>query len=187
MEHFYQNIDGFMSHKNTIMLDFVINEMPSNCTWVELGSWTGKSAAYCSVELLNKNKLGRFVTIDSWEGGVELRDNDLIINKTLKSVFLENVQPIIDNIEVIQSMSWDASRKFSDESIDFCYVDAGHTYEDVTKDLNAWWPKIKKDGFFGGDDYTKGHLGLMQAVQEFFASKNIKVKKMGRCWLIRKP
>jgi len=65
MEHFYQNIDGFMNERNTVMLDLIIDRMPKNCQWVELGSWTGKSAAYCAVELINKNKFGRFVTIDS--------------------------------------------------------------------------------------------------------------------------
>ena len=47
MNHFYQDIDGFMSHKNTVMLDMVLDQFPTSGTWVELGSWTGRSAAYC--------------------------------------------------------------------------------------------------------------------------------------------
>ena len=58
MQHFYQHIDGFMSHKNTIMLDIVLEQFPEQGTWVELGSWTGKSTAYCVVELLEREKLG---------------------------------------------------------------------------------------------------------------------------------
>ncbi len=187
MEHFYQNIDGFMNDRNTIMLDIVFDRMPENCQWVELGSWTGKSAAYCAVELINRNKFGRFVTVDSWSGGVELQDHGLIKNKSIKDVFLENIAPIADKVEPIQSISWDAAHLFDNDSLDFCYVDAGHTYDDVMKDLVAWWPKIKPGAYFGGDDYTKGYLGLMTAVQEFFNSKKIKVKKIGRCWFIKKP
>jgi hypothetical protein len=187
MEHFYQNIDGFMNERNTMMLDIVIDQMPSNCQWVELGSWTGKSAAYCAVELINKNKFGRFVTVDSWSGGVELQEHGLIKNKSIKDVFLENISPLVDKIETLQSISWDAAISFEDNSLDFCYVDAGHTYEDVTKDLTAWWPKIKSGTYFGGDDYTKGYPGLQQAVWDFFRPKNIKVNRSGRCWLIRKP
>ena len=90
-------------------------------------------------------------------------------------------------MEPIQSISWDAACLFDDDCLDFCYVDAGHTYDDVMKDLVAWWPKIKSGSWFGGDDYTKGYPGLMTAVQEFFNGKKIKVKKLGRCWFIRKP
>lgn len=186
MEHFYQNINGFMNERNTVMLDCVIEKMPVKCNWVELGSWTGKSAAYCAVELMNQNKFGSFTTIDSWHGGVELKDNDLVINKSIKDVFLENMAPIKDKIKTIESISWDAAKYFTDDSLDFCYVDAGHTYEDVMKDLNAWWPKIRRGAWFGGDDYTKGYPGLQQAVFEFFVKKKIKVKKLGRCWLVQK-
>ena len=76
MDHFYQNIDGFMSHKNTIFLDIVLQNFPVQGTWVELGSWTGKSVAYCVVELLKKNALGKFYAIDTWCGGEELKNNE---------------------------------------------------------------------------------------------------------------
>ena len=36
MDHFYQHIDGFMSHKNTVMLDIVLDQFPAGGTWVEL-------------------------------------------------------------------------------------------------------------------------------------------------------
>ena len=58
MEHFYTDIDGFMNHRNLAFLNHALDEFPTNGTWVELGSWTGKSAAYCAVELINRNKIG---------------------------------------------------------------------------------------------------------------------------------
>ncbi len=67
MEHFYQDISGFMSHKNTVMLDMALDQFPKLGTWVELGSWTGRSAAYCVVELLNRKKLGEFSAIGAEE------------------------------------------------------------------------------------------------------------------------
>lgn len=187
MNHFYENINGFMKDGNKKMFDHAISLMPQNCKWVELGAWTGKSAAYCAVELMQQEKFGKFTTLDSWHGGIELKDHNLVIEKQLKDVFLDNVAPIKDRIEIIQGISWENADKFKDNSLDFCYVDAGHTYEDVTKDLNAWYPKIKSGMYFGGDDYTKGHPGVLKAVQEFFNEKKIKVKKIGRCWFIKKP
>jgi hypothetical protein len=187
MNHFYQDIQGFMSHKNTVMLDIVLDRFPVGGHWVELGAWTGKSTAYCVVELWRRQKLNKFYCVDTWDGGIELIDQDIVKSQSLEQVFRNNVAPIIDLIEPIKSLSWDAAARFSDRSVDFCYVDAGHTYECVIQDLRSWWPKIKPGGQFGGDDYTKGHPGVQKAVWEFFGAINIKVRRAGRCWLVDKP
>jgi hypothetical protein len=187
MNHFYQNIDGFMSHKNTVMLDIVLDSFPAGGCWVELGAWTGKSTAYCMVELLQKKKFGKFYCVDTWDGGIELAQRDIIKSQTLEQVFEHNVAPILDLIVPIKSLSWDAANQFDDGSVDFCYVDAGHTYDCVIKDLHAWWPKIRPGGQFGGDDYTKGHPGVQKAVWEFFGDRGLKVRRSGRCWLVDKP
>jgi hypothetical protein len=185
MDHFYQTIDGFMNHRNTDLLNQAVKEFPAGGTWVELGSWTGKSAAYCAVELINQNKIGPFYCVDSWKGGPEHYDNEIL--KNLKQIFTDNVAPISNYITAIEGMSWEVAKQFDDNSVDFCYVDAGHSYECVTNDLTAWWPKIRSGRMFGGDDYTKGYPGLQQAVWDFFKPKNIKVSRMGRCWVVRKP
>lgn len=173
-----------MSERNTIFLDFILDEIKPQPVWVELGSWTGKSVAYCVVNLIQKNKLGKFYAVDTWDGGVELKDWET--TKNLKEIFHNNVKPVLDKIEVVQSLSWDAATLFQDETVDFCYVDAGHTYDCVSKDLEAWWPKIKPGSYFGGDDYTKGHPGVQQAVWDFFTPLNIKVRRSGRCWFVEK-
>ena len=187
MNHFYQNIDGFMSHKNTVMLDIVLDSFPAGGCWVELGAWTGKSTAYCVVELLQRKKFGKFYCVDTWDGGIELAEQDIIKSQSLQQVFERNVAPVLDLIVPIKSLSWDAANQFDNGSVDFCYVDAGHTYDCVIQDLHAWWPKIRPGGQFGGDDYTKGHPGVQKAVWEFFGNRNLKVRRSGRCWLVDKP
>ena len=184
MNHFYQTIDGFMNHRNLDLLNRAIQEFPPGGTWVELGSWTGKSAAYCVVELVNQNKIGPFFCVDTWKPGEEYRDWEILSD--LKQVFISNIAVIENYVTTIESISWDAAGQFNDNSVDFCYVDAGHTYECVTNDLQAWWPKIKSGSLFGGDDYTKGYPELQRAVGDFFKPKNIKVSRMGRCWVARK-
>jgi hypothetical protein len=176
-----------MVGSNKIFFDFIIPLIPSNFNWVELGSWTGKSASYCVVELVNLNKTGKFYCVDSWEGGEEHTDINIVKNKELKNIFLNNIKPIDKYIIPVQSISWDAALNFNDNSLDFCYVDAGHTYECVKNDIAAWWPKIKPGSYFGGDDYTKGWPGVQKAVQEFGKENNLKIKKMGRCWYVQKP
>jgi hypothetical protein len=186
MNHFYQDIDGFMSHKNTVMLDLVLDQFPNSGTWVELGSWTGRSAAYCVVELLNRQKLGEFYCVDSWKGETTIAYDQVVV-QDLRSIFRKNVKPVLKHINMLSMMSWNAAKKFQDDSVDFCYVDAGHSYEAVTKDLKAWWPKMRSGAMFGGDDYTKGYPGVQQAVWDFFVPLGIKVRRSGRCWLVTKP
>ena len=50
IKHFYQDIFGYMDEKNIDLFDLVIKNIKEDSVWVELGSWTGKSAAYCIVE-----------------------------------------------------------------------------------------------------------------------------------------
>jgi hypothetical protein len=188
MEHFYQTINGYMNERNTVLLDFVIDSLSESSIWVELGSWTGKSSAYSVVELLNKNKYGQFHCVDTWKGseGTNQKDMDIVKEDTLLDVFKNNLKPVEKYITMHQMMSWDSAKYFEDESLDFVYVDADHRYESVKKDLHAFWPKIKSGCYFGGDDYTKGHPGVQRAVNEFFQNKNMRVKKLGRCWYVQK-
>lgn len=185
MEHFYQHIDGFMNHRNTVMLDHVIQTFPTHGCWVELGSWTGKSAAYCVVELVRRGWSGNFYCVDSWSGGQELVNDPGLA--TVRDTFLTNVAPIRHLIHMRECLSWEAAQELEPNSVDFCYVDAGHDYDSVSKDLAAWWPRMRSGAWFGGDDYTKGYPGLQQAVWDFFRPQNIRVSRMGRCWLVRKP
>lgn len=185
MDHFYQSIDGFMSHKNTVMLDIVLEHFPVGGTWVELGSWTGQSAAYCVVELINRSKLGAFYCVDTWQGEQAIAyDPATVMN--LENIFQQNVQPVLQHITMLTMISWHAAANFEDNSVDFCYVDAGHSYNAVTSDLEAWWPKLRPGSWFAGDDYTKGYPGVQQAVWDFFGPLDTKVRRSGRCWLVTK-
>jgi len=186
MEHFYQDISGFMSHKNTVMLDIVLDQFPAGGTWVELGSWTGRSAAYCVVELINRNKLGPFYCVDTWKGETAIAYDTATV-QDLRKIFRQNVKPVTKHIKMLSMISWNAAKKFNDNTVDFCYVDAGHSYEAVSNDLTAWWPKMRPGSMFGGDDYTKGYPGVQQAVWDFFGPMDIKVRRSGRCWLVTKP
>lgn len=188
MEHFYKNIKGFMSDRNIELFNLVINNATEDFKWVELGSWTGKSAAYCIVELINKplNNFN-FYCVDTWQGAEEHQEYEIIKQNQLQDIFTNNMMPVEKYYTPIKSFSHSAAKDFKDNSIDFCYVDADHSYEGVMKDLEAWWPKVKSGCYFGGDDYTKGWPGVQQAVNDFFKSKGIRVKKIGRCWAVRKP
>ena len=98
--------------------------------------------------------------------------------------------------------SHQASKMFSDNSLDFVYIDANHSYESVREDLKIWYPKVTNGGYLFGDDYlgydkewwykdqnwtddrakdkeikengkSLGHFGVNSAVDEFVVDKGI--------------
>lgn len=75
--------------------------------------------------------------------------------------------------------SVDISKQLADDHIDMIHIDAGHTYKDVMDDLNAWWPKLRKGGFFTGDDYcfcntpNEGDYGIVQALEDWVEENGI--------------
>ena len=79
----------------------------------------------------------------------------------------------------IISKSHEAAKEFDDFSVDSIFIDAGHSYESVKKDIECWYPKMKKNSIISGHDYTEGWPGVMKAVNEFFGKPD---KVENSCW-----
>lgn len=70
-------------------------------------------------------------------------------------------------VALIKEFSVPAARKISDDSLDFVFIDAIHTYDAVMEDLHAWYPKVRKDGLIAGHDVSWS--GVKEAVEQFLA------------------
>ena len=82
-----------------------------------------------------------------------------------------------------------ASLQFKDNSIDFVYIDAGHTFADVKADIDAWLKIVKPGGILAGHDYTsKRYRGVKKAVKLRFPEDEIRVTETDRpksWWIIK--
>lgn len=73
---------------------------------------------------------------------------------------------------VLKFSSLEAARFMADGLLDFVYIDAGHDYDNVKADIEAWTPKVRKGGIVSGDDYYEfpsGKGGVIPAVNEYVA------------------
>jgi hypothetical protein len=70
---------------------------------------------------------------------------------------------------ILRMRSCDAVAKFADASLDFVFIDADHSYEGCTADIEAWQSKVKPDGVLCGHDYNHVRVefqGVTRAVDE---------------------
>lgn len=145
--------------------------------FVEVGSWKGKSAAFMCVEIANSGKKIQFDCVDVWTGLGEPNEYEgwqSVKQKTLYEDFLNNMKPAEGLYNPIRLLSHEAAGIYEDGSLDFVFIDAGHAYDEIRRDISYWTPKVKKGGHIGGHDYTI-KPGVKKAVDELV--KNFKVNK----------
>lgn len=181
MEHFYSGIEGGFDFQNVYSKAVEIASADRVSLFVEIGSWMGKSTAFMGVEIVNSGKDIHFYAIDNWSGspgeaketgGLSAMMSWMKETKTgpddAYELFAKNVKPVKDamagHFNIIKNDSVEASKFFKDESIDFLFLDADHSYEAVTRDIRTWLPKVKIGGVFAGHDRDYPPLG--KAVEE---------------------
>ena len=73
--------------------------------------------------------------------------NGKITESEGKELAEEYLKEFEDKIVWIYKLSCDAVNDIPDD-LDFVYIDGGHTYEVVKKDLELYYPKVKSGGLF---------------------------------------
>ena len=67
----------------------------------------------------------------------------------------------------------EVASQIEDETIDFIFLDAWMTSEQIANDLRVWYPKIKKGGLFSGHDYG---IQVEKELNKFFEEFSISPK-----------
>lgn len=163
VDHFWQTIPGYFTFP-----DFYhwVAEQAGRGDWhgVEVGVYTGQSAAFLGVEIVN-----RWAT-DIRQPAARL---DLVDLELTKHRARQNLAPL-ERSEVLgrflEMSSVAASYLYEDRSLDFVFIDADHSYAAVAQDIDAWRPKVRSGGILAGHDFCDWPgFGVMQAVNERFA------------------
>ncbi len=168
-------IEGWMTYPDLQWLNDIAKTAD---TFVEVGSWAGRS----SHAILSGSK-GKVYCVDTWKGAKDIFDstNAMAKERDMLEVFKRNVGHF-PNLNIVVKPSIEAAKDFEDNSIDVCFIDAGHTYEEVLDDIDAWLPKVKSDGILCGHDYLPNTwMGVVKAVDERFGKPD---KVVDWIWVI---
>lgn len=85
---------------------------------------------------------------------------------------LTAVRFALDRAVIMRMDSRAAAEKIDDNSLDFVFIDADHSYEGCKADIEAWLSKVKPGGYLCGHDYDhplKPGFGVKRAVDEAVA------------------
>lgn len=103
-----------------------------------------------------------------WEGS-DKHDAD---RENALSVWRNNMKVFGDRAILHRKTSDDAVDDFEDGMFDMIFIDGLHTYEQVKKDCENYYSKVRSGGIFAGHDYNLIQ-GVKDAVQEFAAKNGI--------------
>lgn len=171
MEHYYHTIQNWFDY--TDVFKEAVERAEDGYKFVEIGVWKGSSTSFMGVEIYNSGKKITFDAIDTFKGSQEHGD----VSSFLYEEATSNLKPLLDLnvVNLIKGHSLDVVSKYEDSSIDFCFIDGSHQYEDVKADLLAYLPKVKVGGILAGHDYDPAWEGVVRAVNEVIGKDKIKV------------
>jgi len=157
MQHFYNNVQGHFTYSK--FYTELIGKLTDGAKIVEVGVWKGQSVIYAGVEIHNSGKDIKVDCVDTFEGSPELMSEPLLKDKDgLYNLFIQNIEPLKHILTPVRASSIDASNLYTNKSLDCVFIDASHDYDNVLADIQAWLPKVKKNGVLAGHDIGQSQI-----------------------------
>lgn len=161
---------------------FLLEMLPKNSVGVEIGVHLGDFSQQI-LEVIYPKELH---LVDPWEHhtsdtyknawyGGKVKNGQKEMEERYANV-CARFDPEIrrDKVKVHRGYSTDILDQFPDGFFDWVYIDGNHLYENVKKDIELSFRKIKVGGFLTGDDYTDSGWwegGVKKAVDEFLKTQ----------------
>ncbi len=145
-----------MEFKNRNQIGELLKHFNLNGKGVELGTFKGEF----SNKILN-SWTGKLYMVDVWRPLSDDEYDDMSNHKNHIDAYsnvIHNIRGFEDRAFMLRMKGEYASELFEDESLDFVYIDANHTYQGVKDDINLWFPKVKKGGLLLGHDYLPSRM-----------------------------
>lgn len=175
---------------------------------VEVGSFVGESLAFLLEEVRASGKKLRVYSVDLFDVEEMCRDGDHKMDQRMNDAgltpdsWIAAMGPRCMLAEFYRNLAHAGRDKlltaalvgrsaamadlFDYHTVRFCYLDAGHSYEALTADLVAWYPKVRYDGILAGHDWYSGEQ-IRRAVVDFANAKGLKLAVTGSSWILHPP
>lgn len=166
----------------------VVDVCPDNVAFLEIGCWLGKSTAFMADAIRRSGKKIRFYTVDTFEGEDTCDCQIQAVKEAGGSIYTQFQQNIDDLgltyfVRPIISKSNECLSKIQERDFWFIFIDGDHKYGPLKSDLNHLWPAIRKDGVFGGHDFSAGS-DVEKCVMEFFSNKSVNLGVYNSSWIV---
>lgn len=168
--------DGFMSDEELMWL---AQQAKTHKVIVEVGSWHGKSSRAIADNLPAD---GVLYCVDHWKGSKSEQETFHASAKDMEGdaaylEFQENCWDLISTGKIVplRMGSENAAALMFKKEIraNMVFIDGGHTYEEVKKDILQWAKVLKTGSIICGHDYLSGQnptwLEVKKAVDEIFS------------------
>jgi hypothetical protein len=166
----FNEIPGWFAYED--LYNTMVDTAPNGSTFVEVGAWFGKSTNHLATKIRESKKNINFTSVDTWKGTDDEDLHQNIVGAFNGDIFYEFIDnTVLSNnygtFNVIKDTSHNAANQFSNGSINYIMLDAGHSYESLMEDIKVWYNKVTPGGIISGDDYGV-FGGVTQAADEFF-------------------
>jgi cephalosporin hydroxylase len=168
----YTEITGWMDFED--LYNEAVDNAENGDLLIETGTANGKSAAYLATRAAESGKRLQCVTI-----GID-PNADPAQCQYVRDVVL----PHFPNLTYLHEDSLLAAHRtmFDGNRAALIFLDADHTYQFLSQELRAWYPRLKTGGMFAGHDWDNGYPGVSAAVIEFASANNLQLAVRGNSW-----
>lgn len=131
---------------------------------LEIGTYKGHTAVMMAKSIIAMGHAARVIVIDAFERAQsEPLNKPGSYQKTMENILAAGLG---HNCLVISACSDDAAHLIP-ARVGALVIDGYHSYEQATRDLENYIPKLLPGGFCLVDDYCDFYPGVIQAVDEF--------------------
>ena len=184
LKPFFKGMYCFVNPYLPYPRDFLLKMVPKNGICCEVGVYEG----IFSERIWRICRPRKLYLIDPWEpikDRTEEKYNQKYQDARYNSVSDKFSKQISDGtVVIIRETSDSAAPVFDNDFFDFIYIDGDHSYNQVKKDLNNYYPKVKPGGLLCGDDYNLEEV--RQAADEFVEVNSASLQSKGLQFIIKK-
>lgn len=132
-----------------------------------------------TTEFLLKNcpTIQNLTVVDMWE---PVRGSYTFDREDMEKVFRSKFEGEM-RLTILKGQSWEMASHLADKILDFVFIDASHDDISVTKDIQAWTPKVRQGGVVCGHDINLP--GVRRATNNIFGTR-LKEAGIDNMWYV---